>query len=283
MSESEQIKSRQNRHSSEEAVGFYVYCIVESIPAEKIAVGSVPTAIEDGSSLELINRNQLTAVVSRVSMSTFGEEALAARLSDAAWTAVRAMRHEQVIEHFAKRTSVVPLRFGTIYLDRSGIERMLDEKKEQLNKIIQRLQGREEWGVNVYCDRESLLDNITTLSPRLREMAEVADRASAGQSYLVKKKIEALRQDEAKAEIARAAVEIEAKLQSHSDDAARLRILKVETTEHGELKAKFAFLVPKTKFENFRKAAEELAREFEQSGIKIELTGPWPAYNFATA
>jgi hypothetical protein len=192
------------------------------------------------------------------------------------------MRHEQVVEHFASRTSVVPLRFGTIYLDLAGIEQMLGENEKKLSKIVERLSGRVEWGVNVYCNRQTLMDNITNLSPRLRQMREEAKAASPGQAYLLQKKIETQRADEAKVEIARAVDDIEQVLNQHSDGSTKLRILKVETTEHGELKAKFAFLVLKAEFESFRNAAEELAQTMEQSGIRIELTGPWPAYNFAS-
>jgi hypothetical protein len=112
-------------------------------------------------------------------------------------------------------------------------------------------------------------------------MAAAAKQASPGESYLRQKKIDALRADEAKVEIERAVGEIERKLTARSDGVTKLRILTVETTEHGELKAKFAFLVLKVEFEHFRFAAEELARQMETAGIRIELTGPWPAYNFA--
>jgi hypothetical protein len=176
---------------------------------------------------------------------------------------------------------VVPLRFGTIYLDRTRVEEMLGEQETQLKTILDRLDGREEWGVNVYSDRKVLLDNITKVSSRLREMVSEAATASAGQSYLMQKKIEALRVDEAKVELARSTDEIQDRLRKESEESTRLRILKVETTEHGELKAKFAFLVVKSNFSKFRAAAEELAGKFEQAGIRIELTGPWPAYNFA--
>jgi hypothetical protein len=257
--------------------------VAQSVPAAEIVEDSHPSSIEDGTRLELIQSKELTAIVSQVPLSSYSEEALAQRLSDAAWTAVRAMRHEQVVEHFAKRTSVVPLRFGTIYLDRSGVEGMLIEKREHLTSIIQRLKDREEWGVNVYCDRATLLDNITSVSPRLREMTESARAAPPGQSYLMQKKVEALRADETKAEVARAADEVERILRDQSDGSVRLRILKVETTEHGELKAKFAFLVSRSRFEDFRNEAEQLAQQLEASGIRIELTGPWPPYNFAIA
>jgi hypothetical protein len=265
------------------SLGYYVYCVADNSAASRIISEKTPLAIEESAGIELINRKKLAAVVSQIPMSDYGEEELAAKLTDASWTAIRAMRHEQVVEHFASRTSVVPLRFGTIYVDRSRVEEMLDEKEAQLSAILTRLVGREEWGVNVFCDRAVLLANITNVSPKLREMVDEAAKASAGQSYLLQKKIETLKADEAKVEIARAADQIETRLRNESEGATRLRILKVETTEHGELKAKFAFLVVKSKFESFRNGAEDLARELDSAGIRIELTGPWPAYNFATA
>jgi hypothetical protein len=279
--ESRKTNSQETPNRTD-GTGYYVYCIADSLAAQEIIEGAVPRAIEDNVALELITRNPLTAVVSEVPLSEFGEDALESRLTDATWTAIHAMRHEQVVEHFASRTSVVPLRFGTIYLDRAGIEQMLGENEKKLSEIVERLRGRVEWGVNVYCNRQTLMDNITNLSPRLRQMREEAKEASPGQAYLLQKKIETQRADEAKVEIARAVDDIEKVLSQHSDGSTKLRILKVETTEHGELKAKFAFLVLKAEFESFRNAAEELAEKMEQSGIRIELTGPWPAYNFAS-
>ena len=262
------------------APAFYVYCIGESAAASQLPPNSLPGAIEEGTSLEWIAVNNLAALTSRVPLETYNEESLAEHLTDATWTAIRAMRHETVVEYVAKRASVVPLRFGTIYLERAGIEKMLTEKTRELSRIIEQLHGREEWGVNVYCDRAVLLSSITSVSPVLREMAEQAGQASPGQSYLLQKKIEALKVDEARAAVNRIADQIEEKLRDQSDDATRLRILKVETTEHGELKAKFAFLVKRSEFEEFRDAAERLAQEHQAAGVRIELTGPWPVYNF---
>jgi hypothetical protein len=47
------------------------------------------------------------------------------------------------------------------------------------------------------------------------------------------------------------------------------------------LKAKFAFLVEKAKFGDFHDAAETVARDMSEAGIRLELTGPWPSYNFS--
>jgi hypothetical protein len=118
------------------------------------------------------------------------------------------------------------------------------------------------------------------VSPVLRELAERAAQASPGQSYLMQKKIDTLRVDETRVALNRISEEIEQALRQQSEDAKRLRVLKVEATEYGELKAKFAFLIKRSEFETFRDAAERLAQEHQTAGVRLELTGPWPVYNF---
>jgi hypothetical protein len=262
------------------AFAFYVYCIADTAAAAQLPADSLPAAIEEDAILEWVPVNRLAALASQVPRETYNEASLAEHLTDATWTAIRAMRHETVVEYVAKRASVIPLRFGTIYLERSGIEQMLTEKGREFEGLIEQLRGREEWGVNVYCDRAVLMSSITSVSPVLRDLVERAQQAPPGQSYLMQKKIEALRVDEARAAVNRIVDQIEEKLRAPSEEARRLRILKVETTEHGELKAKFAFLVQRSGFEEFREAAESLAREHQAAGIRLELTGPWPVYNF---
>jgi hypothetical protein len=260
---------------------FYVYCIAEGDPAKEVLTGSSPAAIEEDSSVRLIAATGLAAVVSSVPITAYGEESLAKNLTDPSWTALRAMRHEHVVEHFAKRISVVPLRFGTIYLEAARVEDMLGENSERLTEILERLRSREEWGVNVYSDRVVLMSSIISVSPRLKELSERAAQATPGEAYLLQKKIDTLKSDEARVEVSRAIGEIETILRAESVDARRLRVLKVESTEHGELKAKFAFLLERSRFPQFQAAAEKLAAELKVSGISLELTGPWPAYNFA--
>jgi hypothetical protein len=260
--------------------GYYVYCIAESGAAQQLDAASFPAAIEDKTKLEWVVVNDLAALASPVPLESYKEDALAEHLTDASWTAVRAMRHETVVEFVAKRTSVVPLRFGTIYLERTSVERMLSDKGRELAGILERLRGHEEWGVNVYADRAKLLAGITSVSPRLRELAQQAEAASPGQSYLMQKKIEALRVDEARSALNGIIDQVEKSLREQADEGVRLRILRVEATEHGELKGKFAFLIKRAEFEEFRAAAERLAQEYLEVGVRLELTGPWPAYNF---
>ena len=223
----------------------------------------------------------LAAAISAVPLADYGEDVLEARLADPDWTAARALRHQSVLAHFAARAAIIPLRFGTIYQERRRIEELLSERQTELCALVARLKDREEWGVDVYCDRATLMENIATLNPRLRAASEQAAAASPGQAYLLRKKVDGLRAAEAGAETRRVAAEVERALGAASDAAVRLRVLREEPGEYGEVVAKLAFLVERARFDRFRAAAEGLAREHAASGFTLGLTGPWPAYNFA--
>jgi len=278
--------SRQKKTAGESDVkgssAFYVYCVAESPAARDVMTQSLPAPLEAETSIELVDGDGLSAVMSQVPLAQYGEEVLSDNLTEAAWLAPRAMRHEQVVEHFARRTSVVPLRFGTVYLDQQGIQKMLLTRRSELETIIDRLRGREEWGVNVYFDRNVLLESITSVSPKLRELVAQAKSAGPGQSYLMKKKIEGLRVEEVRSEMSRLIDETETRLTASVDEIEPLRVLKVESTEHGELKAKFAVLIKRSRFEEFHSSVEQWASENLKTGMRLELTGPWPAYNFTT-
>jgi hypothetical protein len=261
---------------------YYLYCIGESEALASVYGKEMPPPIEPDTEFVKIDGAGLSAVTSVVPLADYGEDALQSRMTDATWVAVRAMRHEKVVEHFSRHASVVPLRFGTIYMKRENVELMLDERHDELLAIIKRLRGREEWGLNVYSDRARLTEAIVSLSPRLRELSEQAARVSPGQSYLMRKKIDSMREAEARAETKRVAAAIEQELLSAAASAsARLRVLKDEGGEQGEVAAKLAFLVQRERFSEFRATAERLAQEYEGAGFRLELTGPWPAYNFA--
>lgn len=262
------------------AEAFYIYCIGERDALAPLFEAALPDAIETNAPLQLIASNGLAAVASLVPLADYGEEELEARLRDATWVAARAMRHEKVLEHFASGASLVPLRFGTIYLARERVEEMLARRGKELQDIIERLRGKEEWGLNIFCDRARLGEMITEVSPTLREMSERAAASTVGQAYLLRKKIEALRADETRAEIRRVIAEIEDELAALSSGHARLRVRQAEAAEHGALSAKLAFLLEREGFAGFRAAAEKIAQRRADTGFRLELTGPWPAYNF---
>ena len=276
-----QIKRRKRVSAPEEGpLAFYVYCIGESCDLTSLFESELPEAIESEARLDLVTNDPLAAIVSPVPRADYAEDSLRQRIGDPAWIALRAMRHEKVVEHFAARATLVPLRFGVIYLERQRIATVLSEKRAELIALLDRVRGREEWSVNILRDKVRLMEVIESVSPRLREVAARAATAPPGESYLLRKKIETLRADEANAEAKRVIAQIEFDLKSASEDALRLRVLKEEGAGQDDIVARLAFLVARPRFAGFRQIAEQLAEEHLQSGFQLEFTGPWPAYNF---
>ena len=137
-------RAGQRRDQRAEPRAFYVYAIGESAELTPLLEGGRPSAIEEAAPVELLARGALAAVVSSVPLSVYGEEALPSRLADATWMATRAMRHEAVVEHFARRASVIPLRFGAIYLKRERVLELLAGGEAEFRRRLERLRGREE-------------------------------------------------------------------------------------------------------------------------------------------
>ncbi|MBC7929587.1 MAG: GvpL/GvpF family gas vesicle protein, partial [Rubrivivax sp.] len=78
-------RATEKGHEENGAQGFYVYCVGERAALASLFDADVPGAIEDERGLELIEAGGLAAVVSRVPLADYSEEALAPRLADAAW------------------------------------------------------------------------------------------------------------------------------------------------------------------------------------------------------
>jgi hypothetical protein len=275
------VAAPRRRAASREGVAYYVYCIGELKALSPLSDDALPDAIEPGSRIELINEGRLAAVVCRVSMADYSEDALQTKLEDPAWTAARALRHERAVSHFAARAAVVPLRFGAIYLGRERIRSLLKEKRRELLATIDRLRNREEWGVSLLCDRSKFLESLPSVSTRLRDLSHRARSVPPGQSYLLRKKIDGVRAAEAAAHTRHVIRRIESDLKAASEGAVRLRVTKAEIAEQAGVAAKLAFLVPRQGFDAFISAAELLAAEYAELGFRLELTGPWPPYNFA--
>src|SRR5947209_3715244 len=159
-----------------EAFAHYVYAIARRDDVEPVLAGEqLPEAIEPPAPLEMVAAGSLAAIVSAVPVADYAEQALAAHLQQLEWTGVRALRHERVVRHFAARATTIPLRFGTIYLQREGVERMLRQRRQELEALVARLHGREEWSVLLYRERARLAAYVDLHSSRLREFDQTAE------------------------------------------------------------------------------------------------------------
>jgi hypothetical protein len=263
------------------AAGLYVYLIgLNRDLQEALAQSAAPAGLEPNEPLSLIGTGMLAALASRVPLDRYGEGRFETQLKDPLWTADKVMRHQAVAAFFSERQAVIPLRFGTIYSDAKKIDEMLRERTDSLMSALTRVEGSEEWALSLLADRSVLAEKITGLSPKLAQMRRRARSTSQGQAYLLKKQSERMRTAEMKNHLKKVADDMASLLGDAAKALKRLPPAEHESKQTPGLAAKFVYLVPKKNVADFKKQAEKLAQRHGAHGFRIELTGPWPPYNF---
>jgi len=260
----------------------YIYAIGRQQGLRKLFdAGALPGGVAAGVPVALVTEGKLAAVVSEVPLSDFGEGRFEKNLQDPTWAAERVMRHEQLAEFLSRNESVVPLRFGVLYSSPEPVREMLLKRRDQLQGVLDRITDREEWGLNILSDAKKLQERLVELSPRLAELQNRAAGSSPGQAYLLEKKLESLRATEGKTETRRLVKEIREEIESNTDGIRDISIREVESKQHPAVVGKWSCLVPRKARKRFHSMASKLAKKYAPFGLKFELTGPWPPYNFS--
>jgi hypothetical protein len=242
----------------EDDTGWYLYGVVAN-GADAPAVAGVDPRDE----VVVLAEGPVAGVASRVSLGEFDEAALAERLADAHWLEQKIRAHEQVVEAALTAGAVVPCRFCTVYRDERELRRFLSERGEALAEALARFEGRVELGVKAFATRAA--------------SADTASQAESGRAYLEARS----REQQARQELARSrgviATQLHERLLAAVEDGVALALQSRDVSgRSAEMVFNGAYLVAdRGRFED---ALAAIARGRDDVGL--EVTGPWPPYNF---
>jgi hypothetical protein len=251
--------------------GWYVYGVVPTsqLPADAFAGTS---GVHPSGEIVLIADDDLAAITSGVPLSEFGEAAIADNLHDEAWLEEKVRAHETVLEAALGRAPLVPFRFGTIYSSDDHVRRMLRENTG-LGEALERLSGRVELGVKAFLDVEQF--------ERARAGDDDPAPESSGRAYLLRKQRARQLTDERAAFAAERATASHERLAAAAEDARANPIRRPEISGGaGQMILNGAYLVRAEGETAFRESLAALEESGAADGVRYELTGPWPAYNF---
>jgi len=263
-------KSRPRRESSG-APAHYVYGIIwagEATPedAHGVADGRPPFAVEHG---------RLAAIASLVPLDEFDEEALHENLNDVEWLERTARAHEAVLDAALAEATVVPLRLCTIYRGEEQVREMLDREGPVFEDALRRLEGKTEWGVKLLAQPGALHG-----SPPEGDAQEPGG-LSRGAAYMQGKRDEARAREDAVRQAEEWAHQVHERIAALAAEALLNPLQNPEVSGHtGEMLLNGVYLVDDADEEVLRDEVEALAAEFEPLGGAVELSGPWPPYNF---
>jgi hypothetical protein len=252
--------------------GLWAYCVTRD---------GDPPPVEGvhGSPVERVDKDGLVAFVSRVPLSEFGADALRRNLNDLSWLERVAREHETVLERALERGTIVPLRICTIFTDEEGAARMLAEQRPALDTALDVLEGRQEWGVKLTVDRAALEAAARERTPDAFD--EELEGQSPGGAYMLRRRQERQLREEADRLAGGLAEDVHARLQDWATDAVVNPPQNPELSGHeGDMLLNAAYLVEAEKVERLHELVAELRERHREFGARLELTGPWPPYNF---
>jgi hypothetical protein len=272
----------EDEPSVEPEYGYYVYGIVGSDSHQQVE-GLPEAGIDPAHPVYALAYQTIQAIVSRVALREFGQEALEANLNDLKWLEAKVHAHQNVLDAVLARRTLIPMKFCTIYRSESRVQEMLDQHYSDFVDILNRLDGKTEWGVKVYCNARILSQQVGEISDRTKQLkAEIATKSS-GMAYFMKKRLEETIDEEVERVSDECAQHSHDRLASHAQEAIVNPLQSKEITgRREEMILNGAYLVTEERLAAFRAELESLEAEYGDFGFSYEITGPWPPYNFVT-
>ncbi|HEY0390276.1 MAG TPA: GvpL/GvpF family gas vesicle protein [Solirubrobacterales bacterium] len=261
------------RSQEEAEVAHYVYGVVPARTEFPRDLAGIDPRYE----VSLLEEEGLAALVSRVSLAEFGEEPLHENLNDVGWLEEKARAHEHVLDVAVQRGTVVPLRLCTIYSGEEQVREMLARERAVMTEALERLDGKAEWGVKAIAEPRAL---ERAAAQRAGEGSEEGD-ASRGTAYMNRKRREAQAREEEMQIADEWASAIHDRLADAASEALLNPLQDPDVSGHdGDMLLNGVYLIEERAVPNFSALVERLADEYRPLGASVELTGPWPPYNF---
>ncbi len=249
----------------------YLYCLVHATKPPPL-LDAPPGLPGAGKPRAIDAGRRLWLIAADAPLERYGEKAIERGLQDLAWVSSVAVPHEAVVEHLAKQSTVVPMKLFTLFRsDERALEHVTRERR-RIDRLVERIQGREEWGLRV------LIDELEALRSARAEAQALSAGGAPGAAFLMRKKKE---HDAAREVIQhardRADVLFE-QLAAKADDARRRPPPPGEVGKRVLLDA--AFLLPRSRAKAFQNLVRTTAKRLEGRHYQLTLTGPWPPYTF---
>ena len=249
----------------------YLYCLVRADKAPSLR-GTPPGLPGAGKPRAIDAGGGLWLVAADAPLERYGEKPIEKGLQDLAWVSSVAVPHEAVIEHLARAGTVVPMKLFTLFNSDDRAVEHVARQRRRIDRLVERIEGREEWGLRV------TIDELSALRKAQAEAGQVAGRGSPGAAFLLRKKKE---QDAARELLDNARNRADAlfeELSRKADEARRRPPPPGEIGKRVLLDA--AFLLRRGKIKAFQAAVRAQAKKLAAHGYQLTLTGPWPPYNF---
>ncbi len=197
-------------------------------------------------------------------------------LADIQWLTPRVLAHETIVSNLSQRIPFYPSRFGALF---SSIEKITHHtclNASILKEFLSAVRGKEEWGIKFYSD------NARAAQIAASHEGIVEDgKPTSGVNYLKLRQLQRSLSLTSSETIQAKVTTAIGYLQSQYADVVSRPIFNAKESSAEKLLANIALLVCRdasTAFLDWTRRWN--AEQYLASSIRLQVTGPWPAYSF---
>lgn len=260
--------------------GLYLYCLARLSRLPRLPLEG--QGVNGQHSLAVATYQDLAAVWSPVSVEDFSGPEAEERLRDLTWIGPRVIRHQEVVAGVMRYSPVLPVRFGTIFASRANLEKVLQRYSDTIAGFLERLADQEEWAVKGMLNRSGAKDELFSL--KLAREAESLEALSPGKRYFEEQRLRTACDQDLQRWLQKVCREVWTGLRDYAADLQERRRLSRKTTGiDQDMVWNWALLIPRQAVGGFKTLIQEVNARYAQSGLRLEVTGPWPPYSFCPA
>ncbi len=200
-----------------------------------------------------------------------------ANLSNLAWLTPIVLAHDAAVSALSKSGPFYPTRFGTLFSSHDAISKLLDSESETLAAFLASVVGREEWGLKCIADRQFAIAKYAE-----KEGLNTSKLAASGKDYLKARQLQKSIDGRTQVWLLDLTRSIQQSLEnSFGKVILRTRVTQPDGNEQEEIISSLAVLPRHTESVGLNEWVEHWnTTQYPQTGLRLELTGPWPPYSF---
>lgn len=249
--------------SAAEATVVHAYGLVEADAAPGLPGGI------DGSEVVLVECGKIAALASVLSQERYGEAAWRDHGQDPRWLEQVAQAHHAVLARVVEEVDVLPLRLPGIYPSLDALRGVLEQHAVAFTEALTAVRAHVEWGAKIFRTGD-------------KDAAAEQPPPASGREYLTRRSAQARDRDEAANRRQTVVLDVHEALAHAATHAV------VNPPQDSALSGRrepmmlnAAYLVDRDGGEPFLDLADELQDRLSPEGMTLEISGPWPPYNFA--
>ena len=258
--------------SSERAI--YLYCLVSPEGFSAVYDQENQPGVDERYPVTALHQNGIVSVIGEVDPAEFSES----NLNTLSWLGIRAQRHEAIVEQAMTASTVLPVKFGTLFSCRERLIEFTERHRTSIDQALDTLRGKLEWSVKGFLADRVALPIVVAQDDQIQSGLAALSQ-SPGARYIQQRQLDAKTEAAMHAWVVRATDDIHRALAMHATASCLLRCHSNSVTgRSARMVFNYSFLLTDTA--DFIAELTALQHTYRQYGLTLELQGPWPPYNF---